>query len=107
MRGAETVRDVVHRLLDVLEPSGVPYALGGALALAAWSEPRATADVDLILWLPGQRAGEGHPVVFASPSGLGFLRCGVRVDASAGLQGCPLGPSLGPPATTACEAAPR
>lgn len=63
MRGAETVRDVVHRLLDVLEPSGVPYALGGALALAAWSEPRATADVDLILWLPEERWSEAIELV--------------------------------------------
>lgn len=42
---------VVTRLVDVLEPSGVVYAFGGAIALAAWSEPRATADVDVILWV--------------------------------------------------------
>jgi hypothetical protein len=47
----ETVSSVVARLIDVLEPSGEIYAFGGAIALAAWSEPRATADVDVILWI--------------------------------------------------------
>jgi hypothetical protein len=47
----ETVTSVVLRLIDVLEPSGLTYAFGGAIALAAWSEPRATADVDVILWI--------------------------------------------------------
>lgn len=51
----ETVTSVVLRLIDVLAESGVTYAFGGALALAAWSEPRATADVDIILWV---EAGE-------------------------------------------------
>lgn len=73
----ETVREVVHRLLDVLEPSGTPYALGGALALAAWSEPRATADVDLILWLPEDRWSEAVALV---------QRAGVRLDAHVALR---------------------
>jgi hypothetical protein len=47
----ETVTSVVLRLIDVLEASGEVYAFGGAIALAAWSEPRATADVDVILWV--------------------------------------------------------
>ena len=47
----ESVSSVVARLIDVLEPSGEIYAFGGAIALAAWSEPRATADVDIILWI--------------------------------------------------------
>ena len=42
---------IVGRLIDVLEPSGASYAFGGAIALAAWSEPRATADIDVILWI--------------------------------------------------------
>jgi len=45
------VASVVERLRVVLEGSGAPYAFGGAIALAAWSEPRATADVDVILWV--------------------------------------------------------
>src|SRR6186997_1525083 len=47
----ESVSGVVARLIEVLEPSGELYAFGGAIALAAWSEPRATADVDVILWI--------------------------------------------------------
>lgn len=47
----DSVPAVVGRLRDVLEASGVTYAFGGAIALAAWSEPRATADVDVIIWL--------------------------------------------------------
>ncbi|MBL8680775.1 MAG: hypothetical protein JNK05_16470 [Myxococcales bacterium] len=30
-----------------LDRSAVPYALGGALALSYWAVPRATADVDV------------------------------------------------------------
>lgn len=48
----DSVESVVARLRDVLEASGEIYAFGGAIALAAWSEPRATADVDVILWIP-------------------------------------------------------
>lgn len=47
----DSVSQVVLRLIDVLGESGFTYAFGGALALAAWSEPRATADVDVILWI--------------------------------------------------------
>lgn len=63
----ESLVDVVTSLIDHLEASNIPYAFGGAIALSAWSEPRATTDVDLNLWaqdeeLPGavtilQRAG--------------------------------------------------
>ncbi|MDD9944305.1 MAG: hypothetical protein OXU20_24895 [Myxococcales bacterium] len=47
----DTVSGVVVRLIEVLEASGEVYAFGGAIALAAWSEPRATADVDVVLWV--------------------------------------------------------
>jgi hypothetical protein len=63
----ESLVEVVTSLIDHLEISKIPYAFGGAIALSAWSEPRATTDVDLNLWaqdeeLPGavailQRAG--------------------------------------------------
>ncbi len=35
-----------------LEKAGLPYALGGALALGVWALPRATKDVDLNLFVP-------------------------------------------------------
>jgi len=47
----DSVTDAVRRLIDTLESSGVEYAFGGAIALAAWSEPRATADVDIVLFV--------------------------------------------------------
>jgi len=38
--------------IDALEAAQVNYALGGALAVAAWAEARSTQDVDLIIALP-------------------------------------------------------
>jgi hypothetical protein len=51
----DSVSEVVERLIDVLEASGEIYAFGGAVALATWSEPRATADVDVIIWVEPAR----------------------------------------------------
>ena len=55
--------DAVAALIDALEPSGIAYALGGAVAYSAWAEPRATRDVDLNLWLPPERLNEGFAVL--------------------------------------------
>jgi Nucleotidyl transferase AbiEii toxin, Type IV TA system len=49
---AERVQAIDAALEDV------PHAFGGALALAYWAEPRATVDIDLNVFLPGERAGE-------------------------------------------------
>jgi hypothetical protein len=46
----ESLVEVVTTLIDRLEAAELPYAFGGAIALSAWSEPRATTDVDLNLW---------------------------------------------------------
>jgi len=43
----ETARWLAARL----EEDGLPYALGGALALAAWSSPRQTTDVDIAVFV--------------------------------------------------------
>lgn len=43
---------VAARLGGRLEQRGVEYAIGGALALGYWGEPRGTLDVDLTLLLP-------------------------------------------------------
>lgn len=51
----DSVSSVVERLRKVLEETQTTYAFGGAVALAAWSEPRATADVDVILWIDPER----------------------------------------------------
>lgn len=43
---------VAARIGDQLEADGIPYAIGGALALAAHGFPRSTADVDLSVFAP-------------------------------------------------------
>ena len=39
----------VRVVLDALEAAKVKYLIGGAVALAAWGEPRTTRDLDLIV----------------------------------------------------------
>ncbi len=39
-------------VIDALEAAQVDYALGGALAVAAWAEARSTQDIDLVINLP-------------------------------------------------------
>ena len=36
----------VRTVLDALEAANVSYLIGGAVALAAWGEPRTTRDLD-------------------------------------------------------------
>ncbi len=43
--------DVASRLAAVLDAASVPYAIGGAIALGAWSDPRATHAVDINLFI--------------------------------------------------------
>ena len=40
--------EALARLIAVLEPRGIPYALIGGLAVAVWGAPRATEDIDLL-----------------------------------------------------------
>ena len=49
---AATAPEVARALADVLEREALPYAIGGALALGFYALPRATADVDLNVFLP-------------------------------------------------------
>ncbi|HUB98651.1 MAG TPA: hypothetical protein VMS11_02385 [Solirubrobacterales bacterium] len=49
-----------------LTEAGVPHAIGGAIALAYYAEPRATADIDVNVFVPT----EGWPGVFDSLSPL-------------------------------------
>jgi len=39
--------ELARRLADDLEASGIPHAIGGAIALGVWGFPRATKDVDV------------------------------------------------------------
>jgi hypothetical protein len=43
---------VARELAAALEAAGCEYALGGAIALGFWAEPRGTLDVDVTLFLP-------------------------------------------------------
>lgn len=43
---------------DRFDEAGLPYALGGALALGVWSVPRATADVDVSVFVRPERLAE-------------------------------------------------
>ncbi len=43
--------EIARWLADRLDEDRLPYALGGALALAAWSGPRQTVDVDLAVFV--------------------------------------------------------
>ena len=47
-----TAVDIARRLADTLENQGIPYAIGGALALAYYAPPRATVDVDINIFVP-------------------------------------------------------
>jgi hypothetical protein len=46
-----TAPELARRLADTLQTAGVPYAIGGALALGVWGFPRATNDVDLDIFV--------------------------------------------------------
>jgi hypothetical protein len=49
---------VAERLAGALDERGQEYALGGAIALAYWAQPRGTLDVDLTLFLPKDKPSE-------------------------------------------------
>ncbi len=49
---------VARQLAERLETRGSDYALGGAIALGYWGEPRGTVDVDITLYLPPEQVSE-------------------------------------------------
>ena len=50
-----TAAEVARAVADVLERRGLPYAVGGAIALGFYAAPRATIDVDVNIFLPPQQ----------------------------------------------------
>lgn len=52
------VADIAAQLAQKLESVGCEYAIGGAVALACWAEPRGTVDLDVSLYLPIDRVGD-------------------------------------------------
>ena len=62
--------DQVRALAESLEESGLPWAIGGALALAyATREPRGTRDIDINVFVPSDRCDE---VFAALPDGVRY-----------------------------------
>ncbi len=59
---------VARLLTGKLEEAGVPYAIGGALALALWSAPRATRDVDINLFV--DTPGVAHALAAMASGGM-------------------------------------
>jgi len=49
--------ELARLLADALEAANVPYAVGGALALAVWGFPRATNDVDIDVFVQAADLG--------------------------------------------------
>jgi pimeloyl-ACP methyl ester carboxylesterase len=67
VNGLTSIIETVHSHLDA---AGIPHAFGGALALAyAVEHPRATADVDLNVFVP---AGEARTTFEALPDGVSW-----------------------------------
>jgi hypothetical protein len=49
--------ELARAIADALEAAGLPYAVGGALALAVWGFPRATNDVDVDVFVGPENVG--------------------------------------------------
>lgn len=54
-RIAKTAAQVARAIADALERRKIPYAIGGALALGFYAPPRATVDVDVNIFVAGER----------------------------------------------------
>jgi hypothetical protein len=70
---SEAARAALNKVVEALDPIGSPFALIGGLALAVWSYPRATRDVDVLV---GVDPLQVQPVVDA------LLRVGCRLKKS-------------------------
>ncbi len=46
----------IPEIIDLFELHDVPYALGGAITLAYWAEPRGTTDIDINVFVLGSEA---------------------------------------------------
>ena len=60
MKGPAPLRELFDDLRDILEKSGVPYAVMGGIAASAWGLPRFTHDVGVAVNL---RASETGPLL--------------------------------------------
>lgn len=61
--GERSAVEAAQRIADALEGAGLPYAIGGALALAIAGVPRGTADVDINVFVPEDRVPDAIAVL--------------------------------------------
>jgi hypothetical protein len=71
---------LARSLADALEGARIPYAVGGALALAVWGFPRATNDVDLDVFVPPENLDPVFDVLIGA--GCEVDRIGARRSAA-------------------------
>ncbi len=64
-----TAVEIARLVADALEKDGIPYAIGGALALAYYSPPRATVDLDINIFVDPLL---GLDELFATLASVGF-----------------------------------
>lgn len=57
LQGADEA-DQLGQVVAALEATGVPYMIGGSVALAVWAQPRLTHDLDFVVDLPTDRVEE-------------------------------------------------
>jgi hypothetical protein len=69
---------LLSQVVRVLEEMGVPYMIGGSVALSVWAVPRTTHDIDVVVDLPGERIPE---FCSAFPSDRYFIDSEVMEDA--------------------------
>ena len=69
--------EVASKLAAALDAAGIPYAIGGAIALGAWSDPRGTYDVDVNLFVDHDGLDAALDVLAAA---------GVTIDRAAARQ---------------------
>jgi hypothetical protein len=55
---AETERDALFQVLDILDALQVPYMVVGSFASTFWGRPRMTHDADLVVEITGEKVSE-------------------------------------------------
>ena len=84
--GEADVHAALERLARLLDDSGIPYAIVGAMALNEWGYRRATVDVDLLVTREGLKAlkdvalGRGYVEKFPGSRGIRDTASGVTID---------------------------
>jgi hypothetical protein len=66
-------------LTSAFERAGIPYAVGGAIALAYYAEPRATKDIDVNIFLPETEAERVLQIVMSLGAQFDLERMTMRI----------------------------